>query len=435
MSYFGYDSGGFWTEWTSGWLALFLVAVTESFEYFVLAAGFGVAFTSAFVVKEKQTRATRGAASVASLLLMTVAVLCVFLHPLFDFYTNSIVPLHVYTWENGLKRLNITSTVMGSIVGIVASAALAFLLSDAPRFGLVALVTSAATVVAWSISNEKARAWWLLNVSPTAKVSDPSNFAVAEKLRAASPDFVILWIFNEAYMQEATVLLRSVERNAPGLRHRIVVAATDEASRIFAITHGLTRMDASEERREAGKLHDAPYLEFMRTKVRTIRKALDEFGVPVLYSDTDVVVMSDFSPDIAKFADVDAVFMDDRCTARGTYDLLCAGFALYRPTNAAKALLVKTEELMKHLKPGENDDQMALNYAVREASRLHVAKTAKFDACEFTNGCRAFWMKTCSPKAAKVLHNNWIDVPNGQTPTQAKLDRLQTELKVSTAVA
>ena len=217
---------------------------------------------------------------------------------------------------------------------------------------------------------------------------------------SAQDSGVILTFMTQNHCQEWKNLVKSLEKL--NLKNRIVVYCLDEGSFRCAQQENVKAVRVSPTTNVPGEADygTKPFKDIMMEKVRMITEELEK-GVPILYLDTDIVVLQDPFPHLNKLSPKDVYFQSDEQDFRKDVTNHCAGCMFIRPTSGSKQLFGKT---LSYLENVDYDDQVMLNQIIQEnESSFNIGS---LDPGMFPNGPRYFDAK--SSVEPFLVHNNYI---------------------------
>lgn len=213
----------------------------------------------------------------------------------------------------------------------------------------------------------------------------------------------ILIVFNGDHDQEAENLFKSIQKNAPSLLPYINVCISDPASEAFAARNNLKSFRMSDIK-ESGAYKSRAMNIMTKRKFEAVLHLL-ESKQDVLYSDTDIVFLSNPLPDINLHYDIN--IQNDLCQPPYHNSYLCTGF-IYIKSNARTIAFVKSILARIVQFDFKYGDQITFNSVIRTTK--HNLKIHALDACKYPNGCRYFegTDMNCKKSDAVIVHNNYL---------------------------
>ena len=154
------------------------------------------------------------------------------------------------------------------------------------------------------------------------------------------------------------------------------------------------------------------FLRITKQKLLMLEDLLSEYSVPILYTDTDIVILKNLDNEVKKYLKNDVTFQSDSRNFKETFKNVCTGFILLNNNTKTKLFIRKCREIMSdtkklNWKPGDLADQKATNMALTETKNI---KVGLFNNYEYPNGYRYFNNLNTIYRDYKphIIHNNYI---------------------------
>jgi hypothetical protein len=226
-----------------------------------------------------------------------------------------------------------------------------------------------------------------------------------------SSNYIIAMFLTGGLCGEAANLIYTLKKL--NLHHKLIVTCLDkEAEGCIKALGVKTRYKDLELAKEAS-FGTKDFLEITRQKLVMMDDLLNEYSLPILYTDTDIVFLKNIDKYIIENLNKnDITFQSDSRNFDYTLNNVCTGFVLYNNNTKTKNFIIKAKEIMSdpnklNWKPGDLADQKATNMALKEVKDI---KVGLFDNYNFPNGARYFdnidtVYKDYTPV---IVHNNFI---------------------------
>ena len=231
----------------------------------------------------------------------------------------------------------------------------------------------------------------------------------------SDPNLKIITFFTKKHCDEWRNLMKSLD--ILNLKKYVVVYCLDKGSYKCARNENVKTVQMFTNIAEEANFSTLSFQAIMIEKIRMIVEELKN-GIPLLYLDTDVVVLKNPFPHLKQLTAKDVYLQSDMTDGR-TSDITnyCAGCMYILPTYESERLFTDTLNLLEknHKKQKQNGAKNYKNYADQDIINEIIKKRPELnvetlDPIEFPNGVRYFDHLDKYPKGREpfLVHNNWI---------------------------